>query len=193
VNTLKRTTITASLVGIALGAALVGSIAAADPSAAPTTPTVVTTDAPDITVNPCDAAPVPDTRTDVCATPDGQLVPTPTPSAPATAPEESVTTPDASSNWTAQPLPATVNTPTPTPTTGNPSYDNPRECAPWMSPGWANASCLWDMPNPGGTLVLKACEQEDSDNCYWDATIRGNGQGRSFINIRGHQFFEDGK
>jgi len=32
---------------------------------------------------------------------------------------------------------------------------------------------------------LPACEYEDSQNCYWDAAARGNGQGRSFIDVGG--------
>jgi hypothetical protein len=29
------------------------------------------------------------------------------------------------------------------------------------------------------------CEQEDSSNCYWDAQTRGNGHGRSFVDVAG--------
>jgi hypothetical protein len=32
---------------------------------------------------------------------------------------------------------------------------------------------------------LPACVAEDSTNCYWDADSRGNGQGRSFVNVAG--------
>ncbi|AVR56880.1 hypothetical protein PBI_TRISCUIT_5 [Microbacterium phage Triscuit] len=28
--------------------------------------------------------------------------------------------------------------------------------------------------------VLPPCATEDSDNCYWDASRQGNGEGRSF-------------
>lgn len=28
---------------------------------------------------------------------------------------------------------------------------------------------------------LPACPTEDSTGCYWDASIRGNGEGHSFI------------
>lgn len=35
------------------------------------------------------------------------------------------------------------------------------------------------------TLHLSACPTEDSDNCYWDASTRGNGQGQSFAVING--------
>lgn len=30
------------------------------------------------------------------------------------------------------------------------------------------------------------CATEDSANCYWDASSRGNGMGTSFIDIGGH-------
>ena len=173
-NTFKTATITASLVGLALGAALVGSIAAADPSAAPT-------------VDQAQSAPI--VNTDAPTAPE-TTTPTTAPSAPATAPEESVATPDPSSNWTPEPTPSETTTTEPTPTS-DPTTDAPIVCAPWMEPGWANTSCIWAMPNAGGTLQLKACAEEDSQNCYWDATQRGNGQGRSFINIRGHIFYED--
>lgn len=32
---------------------------------------------------------------------------------------------------------------------------------------------------------LPACETEDSTNCYWDATVQGNGLGQSFVDIDG--------
>lgn len=37
-------------------------------------------------------------------------------------------------------------------------------------------------PNPP---ALPACETEDSDNCWWDATEHGNGAGLSFVVIEG--------
>lgn len=33
--------------------------------------------------------------------------------------------------------------------------------------------------------VLPACPSEDSDNCYWDASTRGNGEGDSFYVVDG--------
>lgn len=35
------------------------------------------------------------------------------------------------------------------------------------------------------TYGLPACEHEDSTNCYWDASVRGNGKGNSFTNLNG--------
>lgn len=32
---------------------------------------------------------------------------------------------------------------------------------------------------------LPACPTEDSANCYWDATVQGNGLGTSFVDIDG--------
>ena len=32
---------------------------------------------------------------------------------------------------------------------------------------------------------LPACATEDSTNCVWDATTRGNGKGTSFVNVNG--------
>ncbi|WP_420408683.1 hypothetical protein [Hoeflea sp.] len=36
-------------------------------------------------------------------------------------------------------------------------------------------------------FLLPACEAEDSVNCRWDATARGNGKGQSFANIDGNR------
>lgn len=33
--------------------------------------------------------------------------------------------------------------------------------------------------------TLPPCEAEDSTNCFWDATTRGNGKGQSFIDVDG--------
>lgn len=32
---------------------------------------------------------------------------------------------------------------------------------------------------------LPVCSTEDSTNCYWDATVQGNGLGQSFVDING--------
>lgn len=34
------------------------------------------------------------------------------------------------------------------------------------------------------TFMTTPCAMEDSINCYWDASVRGNGQGHSFYSIR---------
>ena len=36
-------------------------------------------------------------------------------------------------------------------------------------------------PTPTSTVDLPPCEYEDSDNCFWDAQSRGNGEGTSFV------------
>lgn len=41
------------------------------------------------------------------------------------------------------------------------------------------------------THGLPACKAEDGTNCYWDASIRGNGKGRSFTNINGITHYWD--
>lgn len=38
---------------------------------------------------------------------------------------------------------------------------------------------------------LAPCPTEDSTNCYWDASIQGNGTGQSFANIDGVQYALD--
>lgn len=37
--------------------------------------------------------------------------------------------------------------------------------------------------------TIPPCETEDSNNCYWDAETRGNGQGRSFITWDGVTYY----
>lgn len=36
---------------------------------------------------------------------------------------------------------------------------------------------------------LAPCDEEDSTDCYWDASTRGNGQGQSFINWKGTTYY----
>ena len=36
---------------------------------------------------------------------------------------------------------------------------------------------------------LPACSTEDSHNCYWDARVHGNSEGRSFIDYQGHTYY----
>jgi len=37
--------------------------------------------------------------------------------------------------------------------------------------------------------IFPPCVTEDSSNCFWDASTRGNGRGASFLDIAGHQFY----
>lgn len=39
--------------------------------------------------------------------------------------------------------------------------------------------------------VLPVCATEDSDNCKWDASEQGNGEGRDFVNWGGHTVYGD--
>lgn len=36
------------------------------------------------------------------------------------------------------------------------------------------------------SLILPACEYEDSDNCHWNAQMQGNGTGTSFVTVAGY-------
>jgi hypothetical protein len=42
-----------------------------------------------------------------------------------------------------------------------------------------------DNPNQ-----LVACATEDSDNCFWDAAVRGNGEGTSFVTLNGVTYYD---
>lgn len=44
-------------------------------------------------------------------------------------------------------------------------------------------SAVGIAPVPG---ELPACATEDSADCFWDATVHGNGEGRSFVDRDGH-------
>lgn len=48
-----------------------------------------------------------------------------------------------------------------------------------------------DLPaGPNGYgYVLPPCEQEDSENCFWDGSVRGSGNGWSFVNINGENYY----
>ncbi len=53
-----------------------------------------------------------------------------------------------------------------------------------------------DLPDPvldQSVLVLPPCVMEDDQNCYWDASVRGNGVGTSFINLNGTYYYEEEK
>lgn len=43
-----------------------------------------------------------------------------------------------------------------------------------------NTGSLWSMPT---------CKHEDSNNCYWNARKSGNGQGRSFVALKGKVYY----
>lgn len=47
---------------------------------------------------------------------------------------------------------------------------------------------LWAEGKEG----LPVCSVEDASNCYWDADLHGNGQGRSFEIRDGVVYYEDG-
>ena len=56
------------------------------------------------------------------------------------------------------------------------------------SQGTALPPCTDRIADAGGMCegpLLPECETEDSDNCAWDATVQGNGQGRSFYVVDG--------
>ena len=40
-------------------------------------------------------------------------------------------------------------------------------------------------------MILGPCPTEDSANCYWDATVSGNGQGTSFVDIDGVAYYPE--
>lgn len=51
------------------------------------------------------------------------------------------------------------------------------------------AMASWAMEDE--TQGLSACVTEDSDNCYWDGSEHGNGQGRSFTVVDGEVTYWD--
>lgn len=40
-----------------------------------------------------------------------------------------------------------------------------------------------------GSLAIPTCEFEDSNNCFWNASERGNGEGVSFLAWSDHVFY----
>lgn len=48
----------------------------------------------------------------------------------------------------------------------------------------AHVQCL-----DGWHRTLVRCAEEDSRNCYWNAAHRGNGRGRSFIDVHGRAYY----
>jgi hypothetical protein len=51
--------------------------------------------------------------------------------------------------------------------------------------------CSKDIPGDNYTIVPCA-QEDDTDNCYWDAATRGNGQGTSFVWLNG-KFYQEAK
>jgi hypothetical protein len=41
------------------------------------------------------------------------------------------------------------------------------------------------------SALQRPCETEDSDMCYWNAAIQGNGEGRSFVSVGGTAHYLD--
>lgn len=39
------------------------------------------------------------------------------------------------------------------------------------------------------SFLLPPCQSEDDNNCYWDASIRGNQQGDSFIVVNDNVYY----
>lgn len=46
-----------------------------------------------------------------------------------------------------------------------------------------------NIENGFPSVQLDYCEYEDSQNCYWDADVSGNGQGTSFIDVDGVAYY----
>jgi hypothetical protein len=44
----------------------------------------------------------------------------------------------------------------------------------------------------GSEWMATPCRYEDGRNCWWNAALRGNGEGRSFLSIRGHRHYVRG-
>jgi hypothetical protein len=63
-------------------------------------------------------------------------------------------------------------------------HAQPQASVPW---------CTAPIADAGGIChgePLEACVNEDSADCYWDAT-RGNGIGRSFVDVGGVVYYQD--
>lgn len=41
------------------------------------------------------------------------------------------------------------------------------------------------------SALQRPCETEDSDMCYWNAAVQGNGEGRSFVSVYGTAYYLD--
>jgi hypothetical protein len=54
--------------------------------------------------------------------------------------------------------------------------------------------CTDAIADGGGTChgePVPPCAEEDSTDCYWDAASRGNGIGRSFVDIAGKVYYQE--
>jgi len=55
-----------------------------------------------------------------------------------------------------------------------------------------NTAQLREEPTSANSTIADAlytpCAEEDSTNCFWESTARGNGSGSSFVNIAGVQY-----
>lgn len=65
---------------------------------------------------------------------------------------------------------------------GVPSCEIETDLESWRGPDFV------DFTIAGANVALGPCQAEDSPNCYWDATARGNGQGNSFVDVMGVQY-----
>lgn len=55
--------------------------------------------------------------------------------------------------------------------------------APLTAVAWIETSPCAHFTSP-----LRPCDYEDSANCFWDATTRGNQKGESFIDVNGERY-----
>lgn len=96
-------------------------------------------------------------------------------------------------------LPSAPETNVPTnsdsPSTETPTYsaENPEPCVEGVinSYGECVGDAYWDaLPN----IVLQPCATDGDDlehDCYWNAKVQGNGQGRNFIQLDGHIYYAE--
>jgi len=47
-----------------------------------------------------------------------------------------------------------------------------------------------DIASAREVRELRPCVTEDASDCYWDADVMGNGEGRSFVNLDGVVYYE---
>lgn len=58
-----------------------------------------------------------------------------------------------------------------------------------LAPHWIAYTLVPEYSYGAIGELFPECATEDSTNCYWDARIRGNGQGNSFIDINGTAYY----